>query len=67
MLFVLLLSILILIALQIKGYSFNFRTILSMILGIIIGIAYNAMEIHSDEFIQTSDILGNGIYHYLRC
>jgi L-cystine uptake protein TcyP (sodium:dicarboxylate symporter family) len=66
MLFVLLISITTLIALQIKGYSFNFRTILSMILGIIVGIAYNAMEIHSDGFIQTSDILGNGYISLLK-
>lgn len=43
-----------------KGVSFNIRTILAMLSGIVIGILYNSLDLHSDGFIQISDILGDG-------
>lgn len=60
MIIVLLAFLVTLIALQIKNFSFNIRTMLAMIFGIGIGVCYNALDANSDSFIQVSNILGDG-------
>ncbi|WP_150468409.1 dicarboxylate/amino acid:cation symporter [Francisella sp. SYW-9] len=66
MAFILILSLLVLIFLQVKNYSFNFRTILALVAGIVIGILYNVVNQHSKTFIQLSDILGDGYISLLK-
>ncbi|MED7789056.1 dicarboxylate/amino acid:cation symporter [Francisella sp. 19X1-34] len=66
MAFILIFSLLVLIFLQVKGFGFNFRTILALIAGIVIGIAYNVVNQHSKTFIQLSDILGDGYISLLK-
>ncbi|QIW10382.1 dicarboxylate/amino acid:cation symporter [Francisella sp. LA112445] len=66
MAFILIISLLVLILLQVKKFSFNFRTILALVAGIIIGILYNVINQHSNSFIQLSDILGDGYISLLK-
>ncbi|BCD90330.1 sodium:dicarboxylate symporter [Francisella halioticida] len=63
---ILIFFIIILIFLQVKKLSFNIRTILALIAGILIGIIYNLIDYHSTVFIQISDVLGNGYISLLK-
>lgn len=66
MAFILTISLLVLILLHVRNFSFNFRTILALVAGIIIGIVYNVVNQNSKAFIQISDILGNGYISLLK-
>ncbi|API86986.1 dicarboxylate/amino acid:cation symporter [Francisella uliginis] len=66
MAFILIISLLILVLLHVKNFSFNFRTILALVSGIIIGIIYNVVNQDSKAFIQISDILGDGYISLLK-
>ena len=66
MAFILIISLFILILLHVKSFSFNFRTILALVAGIIIGIVYNIVNHDSKAFIQISDILGDGYISLLK-
>ncbi|MED7819283.1 MULTISPECIES: dicarboxylate/amino acid:cation symporter [unclassified Francisella] len=66
MTFILILALLMLVVLQIKSFSFNFRTILALVVGIVIGIIYNLVNHHSSAFIQISNILADGYISLLK-
>lgn len=66
MIFLLIFSVVVLIFLHIKNISFNFRTILALIIGIVIGVLYNTINYQSANFIQLSDILGDGYISLLK-
>ena len=66
MAFILIISLLVLVLLHVKNFSFNFRTILALVAGIIIGIIYNVVNQDSKAFIQISDILGDGYISLLK-
>ncbi|AJC49564.1 dicarboxylate/amino acid:cation symporter [Allofrancisella guangzhouensis] len=66
MLFILIVVFLLLVFLQLKDYSFNFRTILALIAGIVIGILYTTTNYNSEVFIQATDILGDGYISLLK-
>lgn len=61
----LIISLLILVYLHLK-LSFNFRTILALIIGVVIGIIYNSTDYYSNSFIQISNILGDGYISLLK-
>lgn len=62
----LIISLLILVYLHLKKISFNFRTILALIIGVVIGIIYNSTDYYSNSFIQISNILGDGYISLLK-
>ena len=66
MFLVLLIFTALLVFLHIKNFSFNIRTILAMLFGIMIGICYNEVNANSQSFLQFSDILGNGYISLLK-
>ncbi|AIT08896.1 sodium:dicarboxylate symporter [Candidatus Francisella endociliophora] len=66
MLILLIGSVFALVLLHLKNFGFNFRTILALILGIVIGIIYNTTNYNSTSFVQISDILGDGYISLLK-
>ncbi|QEO57121.1 MULTISPECIES: dicarboxylate/amino acid:cation symporter [Francisella] len=66
MVVLLIISISLLIYLHVKQVSFNLRTILALVTGIIIGIVYNWTNSYSNSFIQISNILGDGYISLLK-
>ncbi|MFC4891532.1 cation:dicarboxylate symporter family transporter [Pseudofrancisella aestuarii] len=66
MLIALLIILALFVYLHIKAYSFNFRTILALVVGITIGLIYNLLNCDNDHFSQLVSIIGDGYISLLK-